>query len=99
MVHAYRVDGGELCLEGEVDPANDAVLAAILSVAAAKADRLLVVDCTALTFMSVSAWRAAINVTAPLRERGGHVVLSGVSPFERHVLEATGFDEAFEVIG
>jgi anti-anti-sigma factor len=98
MVHAYRVDAGELCLEGEVDPANDAVLAAILSVAAAKADRLLVVDCSAVRFMSVSAWRAAVNVTAQLRERGGHVVLSGVSPLDRHVLEATGFDEAFEVI-
>ena len=98
MVHAYRVDAGELCVEGEVDPANDAVLAAILSVAAANADRLLVVDCTALMFMSVSAWRAAVNVTASLRERGGHVVLSGVSPLGRHVLKATGFDEAFEVI-
>jgi anti-anti-sigma factor len=97
-MHAYRAGAGELCLEGEVDAGNNAVLAALLSVAAAAAERLLVVDCAALTFMSVSAWRAAANATASLRSRGGRVMLSGVSPLERHVLKATGFDEAFAVI-
>ena len=98
MVHVYRGDAGELCLEGEVDLANDAVFAAIMSVAAAKAERQLVVDCSALRFMSVSAWRTAVNATAPLRERGGRVLLSGVSPLEHHILNTTGFGEAFDEV-
>jgi anti-anti-sigma factor len=96
-LQAYRLDTGELCLAGEVDSANDAILAALLSDAAAKAEPVLVVECSALTFMSVSAWRAAVNATDALRARGGRVLLSGVSPLGRHVLKTTGFDEAFEV--
>jgi anti-anti-sigma regulatory factor len=48
-------------LHGEVDPANDALLAAMLSVAANRADQSLIVKCDGLTFMSVSAWRSAVT--------------------------------------
>jgi anti-anti-sigma factor len=98
MVHAYCGESGQLCLEGEVDPANDVVFAAMLSAAAAAVERSLVVECAALRFMSVSAWRAAVNATAALRERGGRVVLSDVSPLGRDVLRVTGFGEAFEEV-
>lgn len=96
-LHAHTPDPGRLVLVGEVDTANVEMLTAVVDGAARRTAGELVVDCAALTHMSVGAWRALHVATSGLRDRGTPVRLVRVRPVAAHVLQITGFDEGFRV--
>lgn len=96
-LHAHAADPGRLVLVGEVDTANVGLLTAVVDGAARRTDDELVVDCGALTHVSVGAWRALHTATAGLRDRGAPVRLTRVRPVAARVLQLTAFGEGFEV--
>ncbi|HYH32846.1 MAG TPA: MEDS domain-containing protein [Pseudonocardia sp.] len=59
--------------------------------------RLLVLDCTGLTFSSVSGWRATVAGTEAFRAGGGRVALTGLHPLAVRLLHMTGFAAAFDL--
>jgi len=96
-LHAHTPGPGRLVLVGEVDTANAGMLTAVVDGAARRTSGELVVDCGALTHMSVGAWRTLHAATAGLRDRGAPVRLVRVRPVAARVLRITGFDEGFRV--
>jgi anti-anti-sigma factor len=93
--HARSPEPGRLCLNGEVDTANDTILAAVVTAASTRAGHTLLLDCQGLAFASVSAWRALVEATEAFRQAGGEVRLTGLSKLDERVLRITGFGSCF----
>jgi anti-anti-sigma factor len=96
LVHAHNLGAGRLRLAGEIDVSNDYLLEAVLAVATRSGAAELSVDCTDLNFMSASGWRALATGTAPFRERGGRVRLSGLTTMLARLLQVLGYAQAFD---
>lgn len=81
----------------EVDFANCDELEAQLRGASDGADRRLVVDLSAVTFIDSSGMRVLIVIDRDLRSRGGALVLANLTRAVRSALDAGGVLAHFEV--
>lgn len=96
-LQAHSPEAGLLCLVGEVDAANDHLLAELLRAAVRRAGDALVVDCSGLAFVSVAGWRAVVATTEEFRAGGGRVRLASLPPIAARLLQVTGYHTAFEL--
>jgi anti-anti-sigma factor len=92
---------GRLMLTGEVDLANEAILAPVLMAAAVAGDGLLRVDLEQVSFLSVGGCRALAVATSRFRAEGGWVELRHPQFIVEQALRMSGIDTLanVEVIG
>src|SRR5687767_4268332 len=81
----------------EVDCANCDELEAQIRRVADSADRRVVVDLSAVTFLDSSGMRVLVVVDRELRARGGELVLANLTRAVRSALGAGGVLDHFEV--
>lgn len=96
-LQAHSPEDGLLRLVGEVDVANDHLLAELLRAAVRRAGDVLLVDCSGLAFVSVAGWRAVVATTEEFRSGGGRVRLASLPPIAARLLQVTGYHTAFEL--
>lgn len=90
-------DGPEVVvrLRGEIDlSSSDEVRNCLL----AFAGDIVTVDCSRVTFMDVTALTAFVIAQQRTREDGGKLVLYGVQPMQRRLLEGAQLDHFFDCI-
>jgi anti-anti-sigma factor len=87
------VEDGTLILAGEVDLANEAVLAPVLRSATAGAGRTLAVDLRRLVFLSVGGCRVLATATAAYRQQGGCVELRSPQWIVERAMRMFGLDD------
>jgi len=56
----------------------------------------VVIDCTALEYISSSGLRIFLSVLKAVKARGGHVYITGMNDTLRNVFTMTGFVKLFE---
>lgn len=61
------------------------------------ADRILVLDCSEMTYISSSGLRIFLTIRKAAAAAGGRVVVEGLSPEIRQVFMMTGFLQLFEI--
>ncbi len=83
---ATSVGNGRMTVAGEVDIANDDVLAGSLEAATRDATGVFTVDLRHLTFLGVAGCRAMTAGTEAFRRRGGELVITGSRPLVAQVL-------------
>jgi hypothetical protein len=94
-LHGHRPRPGLLVLAGEADMSNAHVLGAMMAAALRDSGPLLVVDCAALRFAAVGAWRAVADAVGA--RPGGRVRLTGTSPLTRRLLALLDLHPAIDV--
>jgi anti-sigma B factor antagonist len=88
------VDISLLLLRGELDLASAAALRARTDAARGRG---LVIDLADVTFVDSSSLRELLHARAELESRGARLVLVGVPPNARRLLEMTGTLELFDL--
>ncbi|MGK5498145.1 STAS domain-containing protein [Streptomyces sp. URMC 125] len=83
---------------GEIDHESAPALAG--SVREAEGDwQGLVVDLSRVSFMDSAGLHALVALERRCRERGGHLVLTGVRDQPARLLDLVGLTEAFTIVG
>ena len=62
------------------------------------ADQTIVLDCSELTYISSSGLRIFLTIRKAAVEKGGKVVIEGLSTEIRQVFMMTGFLQLFEIV-
>ena len=62
-----------------------------------KADRTLVLDCTRMSYISSSGLRIFLTIRKAAGNRGGKVIVRGISDDIRQIFMMTGFLNLFEM--
>jgi anti-anti-sigma factor len=83
---------------GELDTASAGPLLELVRETAARC-RDLTLDLSAVTFMDGAGLDALLAAGRTVRQRGGVLRLRSPQPSVRYVLELTGTEDAFEVVG
>jgi len=83
-------------LEGHLDTAVSEEVEQILSPLLHCADKDIVLDCTALTYISSSGLRIFLNILKSAKAKGRPVYLKGMSNDLRSILAMTGFLNLFK---
>jgi anti-anti-sigma factor len=88
----------EVAFAGELDIAEEEAMANALYAAAAAACQPphLVLVMSAVTFMDSTAVRVVLHARRDTRERGGDLVLRGVTPKHRRLLEVMGLEDLID---
>ena len=82
-----RVDGST------AEECHERVMAAL-----EPADRFLVLDATDLSYISSAGLRTILRLVKHLDDRGGKLVLCGLSPEVREVFRTSGFDKIMPIV-
>ena len=86
-------DSGELWLlrvRGEIDLASSQKLEAVLDEAIAAQPSRIIVELDSVTFLDSTGLRVLVEAQRRLQQRGGTLVIDGMSETVRRVLEVTG---------
>ena len=78
---------------GELDVATADRLAGALEAPVASGSSLVVLDLTDVSFLDSSGLRTIVRAATALEERGGRLIVDGVSAAVERVLEVTGLLE------
>jgi anti-anti-sigma factor len=93
-LHGEHVE--TLMLEGELGPRELEALGAQLLARARRGARYLVVDFSEVTHLNYRGVRPLVTRVQQVREAGGDVKLSGLSPYLAAILRVSGAHDAFE---
>ena len=91
--------GLHLRLVGELDIATAGQLGAATATLTARDLQHLCLDLTDLEFLDAAGLRALLATRALVADHGGQLVLTGVRPLARRVLEITGLEQVLNVQG
>ncbi len=90
-----EVSAPVVCPSGRVDATNSAQFEKLLRDAIQRTPRLLVVDLSAVTYISSSGLRVLLVVAKQMSQHGGQLVLCCAQASVARVLKMTGFGEIF----
>lgn len=82
-------------IEGRLDTAAAVQFAQDMEPLMQKADKQIVLDCTALEYISSSGLRLLLSLRKATMAKGGSVTLKGVSASVKQVFTITGFNTLF----
>ena len=84
-------------LIGRLDTPASQEIAPEMDALKSEADRVIVLDCSELDYISSSGLRLFLTLRKTAAEKGGKVVISGISDSIRSVFMMTGFLNLFEI--
>lgn len=90
-----RVD--RIAPQGRLDAVTVPSLEAVFEHSISSGRVRLVVDLSAVNYISSSGLRALLSVRRQAQANGGDMVLSGMNPRVREVFEMIGFDKLFRI--
>jgi len=86
----------EAVLQGRLDTAAAPQFNNDIAPLLEQADKQIVLDCTALEFISSSGLRLFLNLRKATMAKGGAVIIKGVSDEIKQVFTITGFTSLFQ---
>ena len=97
-VKIERGNGGAIaCLIGRLDTPASLEIAPQMNALAEDASGVIVLDCTELAYISSSGLRIFLTLRKAAAEKGGKVIVRGLSNEIRSVFMMTGFLNLFEI--
>ncbi len=83
-------------LEGSLDTAAAAETEKTMSPLNDVADKDIIIDCTALEYISSAGLRIFLGILQNAQEKGCHVYIRGINDKVRAIFTITGFSNIFE---
>ncbi len=83
-------------LEGSLDTAAAAETEKAMSPLNDVADKDIIIDCTALEYISSAGLRIFLGILQNAQEKGRHVYIRGINDKVRAIFTITGFSNIFE---
>jgi anti-sigma B factor antagonist len=83
-------------LEGSLDTAAAAETEKTMSPLNDVADKDIIIDCTALEYISSAGLRIFLGILQNAQEKGRHVYIRGINDKVRAIFTITGFSNIFE---
>lgn len=96
---AVEVVGHELHLHGELDLATVPILETALRRTLLTRREMIIVDCSALTFIDASGLSSLIGARRTAERSGAQLVLRAPSPALARLLRLTGMTSLFSTVG
>jgi anti-anti-sigma factor len=88
-----------LQVSGRLDASTVSILERALLRAMSLGGAVIVLDMSEVTYISSSGLRVLLTVRRQVRERGGDILLSSLSPNVKDVLDMVGFTALFSISG